>query len=99
MNYLTLITAILQLAITGIVAVENALPQKGVGATKKQIVMAGVEAAAGIGLQVLGGTSLTGSAEQTAQLNQTMQTASSFIDKTVGLLNQGRIGAFAAKAE
>jgi hypothetical protein len=75
------LSKILSLALTLIIAAEQAIPQSGLGNTKKQIVLNGVQA-------VLAATSATAKVLGKEDVSTITSLASGFIDSTVSLLNK-----------
>jgi hypothetical protein len=77
-------TKILATALTLIVAAEQVFPQSGLGSTKKQIVLNGVQVAlqaTTVAEQALGNTTVA----------QATSLASTFVDQTVLLLNKAGV--------
>lgn len=81
---------ILAYSLTMLVAVEQAIPQAGLGATKKQVVLNGIETA-------LKATSAVSAAGDQPEIAAMTGLASAFIDETVALLTRAKAGPFAAK--
>jgi len=78
---------VLAYSLTMIVALEQSLPQSGLGQTKKQIALNGIETA-------LKATAATSAAFAQQELAQVTGMASTFIDQTVALLNKVKAGPF-----
>ena len=85
------ITSIFSYALTMIVALEGALPQAGIGTTKKQIVLNGIETA-------LKATSTVTAAIGQPEIAALTTLAGSFIDQTVNALKAAKAGPFQASA-
>jgi len=94
-----LITTVLQYAFSSIIALEQALPQGGLGATKKEILMNGVSTilkatAIQTGMMAAAGSNVgTNSA-----IGAIAQAASDFTDQTVKALKAAKAGPFAITA-
>lgn len=82
---------VLAMALTMAVAIEQALPQAGLGATKKQIVLNSIET----GLKA---TSSASAALGQSDISLYSGLASAFLDTTIALLNKAGIGPFNKKA-
>ena len=78
------ITHVLALCLTMIVAAEQNLPQSGLGGTKKQLVLNGVQAALGAASAVSTATGHNDVAGYTSL-------ASTFIDQTIATLNKNGV--------
>ena len=85
-------TSVLGYVVTSIFALEQAMPQSGLGTTKKQIVLNGVETL--LKATTLETATLTGAGSNVATnavIGEVSKLAGGFIDSTVTELNQAKV--------